>query len=37
MDQNTHWWDDLSDEAKTSIEKGLKDAEAGKVTPHDAL
>lgn len=28
------WWDDLSDEAKASIERGLKDAETGNVTPH---
>lgn len=28
------WWDDLSDAAISSIEKGLKDAEDGKVTPH---
>jgi len=28
------WWDDLSDAAKSSIERGLKDAEEGKLTPH---
>ena len=28
------WWDDLSDAAKASIERGLKDAEEGKLTPH---
>ena len=28
------WWDDLSDEARASIEQGLKDAEEGKLTPH---
>ena len=28
------WWDDLSDEAKSSIEQGLKDVEEGKLTPH---
>jgi predicted transcriptional regulator len=34
VDAQKDWWDDVSDEAKTSIEKGLKDAAAGKVTPH---
>lgn len=28
------WWDDLPDSAKKSIERGLKDIENGKVTPH---
>jgi len=28
------WWDDLSEEAKDSIEKGLEDVKAGRVTPH---
>ena len=28
------WWDDLSEDAKSSIEQGLKDAEEGRLTPH---
>lgn len=28
------WWDEISEEAKGSIEKGLKDIEARRVTPH---
>jgi hypothetical protein len=28
------WWDDVSDEAKKSIEKGLQDVAAGKIKPH---
>ena len=28
------WWDDLSAKAKESIERGLKDVEAGRITPH---
>lgn len=28
------WWDDVSGDAKVSIEKGLKDAKAGRTTPH---
>lgn len=34
VDAQKDWWDDVGDEAKASIEKGLKDAAAGKVTPH---
>ncbi len=34
VDAEKDWWDDVSDEAKASIEIGLKDAEAGKVTSH---
>lgn len=33
-DAQNDWWDEVSDEAKASIEKGLKDADAGRVTPH---
>lgn len=32
--QQKDWWDDVSDDAKTSIEKGLKEARTGKVTEH---
>ncbi len=28
------WWDELTHEEKQLIERGLKDAENGKVTPH---
>ena len=34
VDAQKDWWDDVSDEAKASIERGLKDAEAGRVTTH---
>lgn len=33
-DAEEDWWDDLSEDAKKSIGKGLKDIEKGKVTPH---
>jgi predicted transcriptional regulator len=36
-EQEYDWWDDLSDEAKASIEQGLKDAEEGKLTPHEVM
>jgi len=28
------WWNEISDLEKSSIEKGIGDAENGKVTPH---
>ena len=34
VDTQKDWQDDVSDEAKASIERGLKDAEAGRVTSH---
>ncbi len=34
INAETDWWDDTSDAAKISIEKGLKDAAAGKTKPH---
>ena len=36
-EHESDWWEDLSEKAKASIEKGLKDAEAGKVTPHEVV
>lgn len=29
------WWYDLTDEQKQGIERGLRDVDAGRVTPHD--
>lgn len=34
VDAEKDWWDDISDAAKESIERGLKDMENGNVTPH---
>lgn len=31
------WWQDLSDEQKRGIERGLRDIDAGRVTPHDQV
>jgi predicted transcriptional regulator len=28
------WWDEISDDEKESISKGLEDADAGKLKPH---
>lgn len=32
-----NWWHELTDEQKAGIERGLKDVEAGRVTPHDEV
>ena len=31
------WWLDLTDEQKSGIERGLKDVDDGRVTPHDIV
>lgn len=31
------WWLDLTDEQKSGIERGMKDVEEGRVTPHDIV
>ena len=31
------WWDDLSEPQKASIERGLKDIEEGRTTPHEEV
>lgn len=31
------WWDDLTDEQKKSIEKGLKDIDEGRTVPHEEV
>ena len=36
-EQESDWWDELGPEAKTSIEKGLKDAEEGKTISHEVV
>ena len=32
--EKANWWDDLSQQEKDSIEKGISDADAGKLKPH---
>lgn len=32
--EKTDWWEELSKEETESIEKGIKDADAGKLKPH---
>ncbi len=34
INEETDWWDELSPNAKASLEQGLKDAKEGKLTPH---
>jgi len=31
------WWQELSSEQKQGIERGLRDIDAGRVTPHDQV
>ncbi|MDZ7848914.1 MAG: hypothetical protein U5L96_20525 [Owenweeksia sp.] len=33
-EEQADWWDELSEAEKASIEKGIKDADEGKVIPH---
>ena len=31
------WWYDLTEEQRAGIERGLKDIDAGRITPHDQV
>ena len=31
------WWDDLTDEQKAGIERGIKDIESGRVVSHEDI
>lgn len=31
---NSDWWDEISEEEKASLERGLEDFSKGKVSPH---
>lgn len=37
QEEKKDWWNEISDEEKESIEKGLSDAESGKLTPHSEI
>lgn len=37
VEQEIDWWDELSEEARASIDQGLKDVQAGRVIPHDVV
>jgi len=32
--ENKDWWNSISDDEKQSIDRGLEDAESGKLNPH---
>lgn len=32
--ENKDWWNSISEDEKQSIERGLEDAESGKLNPH---
>lgn len=31
------WWNEITDEEKASIEKGLEDVKAGRIIPHEKV
>ncbi len=31
------WWNDLTEEQKSGIERGLRDVDSGRVVPHDTV
>jgi len=33
----TDWWDEISEEEKLSIERGLEDIRSGRIIPHDQV
>ena len=35
--ESKDWWNETSDEEKESIEKGLEDANSGKLKPHSEI
>ena len=37
VEEENDWWDDLPTNVKSSIEKGLKDTDAGRITPHEVV
>ena len=36
-DQDQDWWDEISDEQRASIDRGLRQLEQGKGVPHEEL
>lgn len=36
-DHDQDWWDEISDEEKTSIDRGLRQLEQGKGIPHEEV
>lgn len=37
QEKNTDWWDEISEEEKASIQRGLEDVKAGRVVPHEEV
>lgn len=37
IEAESDWWDELPQDAKASIERGLKDIENGDVSPHEQV
>ena len=37
LSDNTDWWETISEAERESIDRGLKDIEAGRTIPHDEV
>jgi predicted transcriptional regulator len=37
ISSDTDWWDELSDDQKASIERGMKDIEEGRFHTHESV
>jgi len=37
LEEQKDWWNDLSDVQKAGVERGLKDIENGRTTPHNIV
>jgi len=37
LEQEKDWWDDLSNNARAFIKRGMDDAKAGRVAPHEVV
>jgi len=35
--KETDWWDEISEAEKASIERGMADAKAGRIVPHEEV
>jgi len=36
-EKSNDWWDEISDEVKASIDRGLEDVKAGRITVHEEV
>jgi len=36
-ESNSDWWDDLTDDQKLAVQRGLDDIDNGRITPHNEI